>query len=102
MGHKLTRQTRTIQENKLPNFTYRSGFSWSSGCHTETANSGLLRTWGYLGSIASSAILSITFHDGVSNHGLHVIAVVMITVSALPVILTVADRRLMRTKSAGR
>jgi MFS family permease len=64
--------------------------------------SGLLRTWGYLGSIASSAILSITFHNGVSDHGLHVIAVVMITVSALSAILTIADRRLMRTKSAGR
>jgi sugar phosphate permease len=64
--------------------------------------SGLLRTWGYLGSIASSAILSITFHNGVSDHGLHVIAVVMITVSALSVIPTVAGRRLMRTKSADR
>jgi sugar phosphate permease len=64
--------------------------------------SGLLRTWGYLGSIASSAILSITFHNEVSDHDLHVIAVVMITVSTLSVILTVADRHLMRTKSAGR
>ena len=66
------------------------------------AASGLLRTWGYLGSIASSAILSITFHNGVSDHGLHIIAVVMIAVSALSVVLTVADRHLMRTKSAGR
>jgi MFS family permease len=63
--------------------------------------SGLFRTWGYIGSIASSAIIAITFRTSVSDHGLHVIAVIMIAVSALAVLLTIADRHLMRTKSAG-
>ena len=57
--------------------------------------SGLLRTSGYIGSIASSAILSITFRNGVTDHGLHVIAVIMVAVSALCLVITLADRKLM-------
>jgi MFS family permease len=63
--------------------------------------SGLFRTFGYIGSIASSAIISIVFHASVSDHGLHVIAVVMTVVSAVALVLTVADRRLMALKKAG-
>jgi MFS family permease len=55
---------------------------------------GLFRTWGYVGSIASSAIISIVFHTGVSDHGLHVIAVIMIAASAVTLLITLADRRL--------
>ena len=62
---------------------------------------GLFRTFGYIGSIASSAIISIVFHAGVSDHGLHVIAVIMTAVSAVALVLTVADRRLMSLKRAG-
>jgi MFS family permease len=61
---------------------------------------GLFRTFGYIGSIASSAILAITFRTGVSGHGLHVIAVIMIGVSAVAVILTLADRHLLRQRVA--
>ena len=60
--------------------------------------SGLFRTFGYVGSIASSAIISIVFHKSVSDHGLHVIAVIMIAASAVTLLVTVADRRL-RTSS---
>jgi MFS family permease len=63
--------------------------------------SGLFRTFGYIGSIASSAIISIVFHAGVSDHGVHVIAVVMTAVSVVALVLTVADRRLMALKKAG-
>jgi MFS family permease len=62
---------------------------------------GLFRTFGYIGSIASSAIISLVFHAGVSDHGLHVIAVIMTAVSAVALVLTVADRRLMSLKRAG-
>jgi MFS family permease len=64
--------------------------------------SGLLRTWGYIGSIASSAITGVAFHTSVTDHGLHSIAVIMVAVSALALLLTVADRHLMRQKSVGR
>jgi MFS family permease len=63
--------------------------------------SGLFRTWGYLGSIASSAIIAITFRTSVSDHGLHTIAVIMIAVSTVALLLTVADRHLMRQAKAG-
>ena len=57
--------------------------------------SGLFRTFGYLGSIASSAVIAITFRSGVSDHGLHAIAVIMIAVSAIVLLITLADRKLM-------
>jgi MFS family permease len=64
--------------------------------------SGLFRTWGYIGSIASSAIIAVTFRGGVSDHGLHVTAVIMVAVSVVALLFTVADRHLMRQSRAGR
>jgi MFS family permease len=66
--------------------------------------SGLFRTFGYIGSIASSAIISITFRSTVSDRGLHTIGLAMIVAGALALLLTVADRRLMaqaRVRPAG-
>ena len=56
--------------------------------------SGLFRTFGYVGSIASSAITGIVFHTGVSDGGLHLIALIMIGVSITAVTLSVLDRTL--------
>lgn len=56
--------------------------------------SGLFRTFGYLGSIASSALISIVFHRGVSDAGLHHLAAIMIVASLGALIITVADRQL--------
>ena len=56
--------------------------------------SGLFRTFGYLGSIAASAMISIVFHTSVTDHGLHTIAVIMIAVSAVALLMTLADRQL--------
>jgi MFS family permease len=64
--------------------------------------SGLLRSFGYMGSIASSAIISIVFHANVSDHGLHVIAIIMIAVSIVALVLTLADRQLMSSASTRR
>jgi MFS family permease len=61
--------------------------------------SGLLRSFGYIGSIASSAIIAIVFRIQVSDHGLHVIAIIMIAVSAVALLLTLADRQLMALRS---
>ncbi|HWG63729.1 MAG TPA: MFS transporter [Streptosporangiaceae bacterium] len=63
--------------------------------------SGLFRTFGYLGSIGSSAIIAIVFHNSVSDHGLHVMALIMVAVSAIALVMTVADRQLMRQARAG-
>ena len=56
--------------------------------------SGLLRTFGYVGSIASSAITGIVFHNSVTDHGVHVIAWIMIGVSLVLVLISAADRTL--------
>jgi len=61
--------------------------------------SGLLRSFGYIGSIGSSAIIAIVFRTRVSDHGLHVIAIIMIAVSAVTLLLTLADRQLMALPS---
>lgn len=60
---------------------------------------GLLRTAAYLGSIGSSALISVIFHSKVDDHGLHTIAVIMIGMSAVALVLTIFDRQLRRVPS---
>ncbi len=55
---------------------------------------GLLRTFGYLGSIASSTLTGLVFHTHVTDHGLHTIALVLIVLSVLLLVITLTDRRL--------
>lgn len=55
--------------------------------------SGLFRTFGYLGSIASSAVTGIVFHDRVDDGGLHLVALVMVGVSVLALLLSLRTRR---------
>ena len=57
--------------------------------------SGLSRTFGYVGSIAASAITGIVFHTSVTDSGVHLIAWIMIGVSVALVALSVADRTLL-------
>jgi predicted MFS family arabinose efflux permease len=61
--------------------------------------SGLFRTFGYIGSIASSAITGIVFRDGVSDGGVHVLGIIMVGVSAIAILLSIFDRTL---RSPGR
>ncbi|MFJ3804710.1 MFS transporter [Streptomyces sp. NPDC090088] len=55
---------------------------------------GLFRTFGYVGSIASSTITGIVFHTGVTDSGLHSVAWILVGVSFLVLVMTLADRRL--------
>ncbi|MFD0401165.1 MFS transporter [Kitasatospora sp. NPDC059811] len=61
--------------------------------------SGLLRTFGYLGSIAASATTGIVFRIRVSDPGMHLIAWIMVGVGVVLVLTTLADRTL-RTRPA--
>jgi sugar phosphate permease len=61
--------------------------------------SGLLRTFGYVGSIAASAVTGIVFHVRVTDSGLHSIAWIMIGVSVVVVAMTLADRTLRASSS---
>jgi predicted MFS family arabinose efflux permease len=56
--------------------------------------SGLFRTSTYIGSIASATITSLVFRTCISDHGLHQIAVILTAVSAVVLLMTIADRRL--------
>ena len=56
--------------------------------------SGLFRTFGYVGSIAYSAITGIVFHSSVSDSGVHLIGLIMIGVSIVALALSAFDRRL--------
>ncbi len=56
---------------------------------------GLFRTSGFLGSIASSALISIVFHTGVSDHRLHTIALIMVAGSVLGLAIVLTDRRIL-------
>jgi MFS family permease len=62
--------------------------------------SGLLRTFGYVGSIASSAITGIVFHTHVSDSGLHLIGWIMTGVSVALILISVLDRTLPRKTAA--
>ncbi|MFB6784568.1 MFS transporter [Streptomyces sp. NPDC056352] len=54
--------------------------------------SGLLRTFGYVGSIGASAVTGLVFHHNVTDHGVHQIGWIMTAVSLVLVALTLADR----------
>lgn len=68
-------------------------YSQASSIQIGTA-SGLFRTFAYLGSIASSAIIGSVFQKGVSDHGLHDVAGIMMGASVLALLMTVIDRHL--------
>jgi MFS family permease len=56
---------------------------------------GLFRTFGFLGSIASSALITLVFHTHVTDHHLHVIALIMVIVSVLGLVIMLTDRTIM-------
>jgi len=57
--------------------------------------SGLFRTFGYFGSIASSALIAIFFNPDVSDQSLHSIAAVMVALSIVGLLIVIADRKTM-------
>lgn len=57
--------------------------------------SGLFKTFGSIGSIASSALIAIAFHKTVSDAHLHVLAMSMVIVSIVGLVIVVADRKIM-------
>jgi len=61
---------------------------------------GLLRTFGYLGSIGSATITSIVFHVRVSDAGLHDMALILVGVAAVVLLMTLLDRQLPRRSKA--
>jgi predicted MFS family arabinose efflux permease len=58
--------------------------------------SGLLRTFGYVGSIASATITGIVFRGGVDDAGLRHISLILIGIGVVVLLMTVLDRHLAR------
>jgi len=56
--------------------------------------SGLLRTFGYMGSIAAATITGIAFRARVSDPGLHVVAAILVGIGIVVLIMTVLDRQI--------
>lgn len=56
--------------------------------------SGLLRTFGYLGSIASATITGLVFRTRVDDAGLHRVSLIMIGIGLVVLLMTTLDRRL--------
>jgi MFS family permease len=56
--------------------------------------SGLLRTFGYVGSIASATISGIAFRTHVSDGGLHDMSFILLGVGVVVLLMTVLDRQL--------
>jgi sugar phosphate permease len=56
--------------------------------------SGLLRTFGYVGSIAAATITGVAFHTQVDDTGLHYVALILIGLGLIVLLMTVFDRQL--------
>ena len=67
--------------------------------HVGTA-AGLFRTFGYIGSIASSTITGIAFRHNVTDSGMHLVGAILVGVSILVLALTVLDRTLKTPKAS--
>ena len=68
-------------------------YAFASADQLGTA-AGLMRTFGYVGSIGASAVTGVVFHAGVSDHGMHLVAGIMIGVSLFVLAMTLVDRTL--------
>lgn len=60
--------------------------------------SGLLRTFGYIGSIMSSSLINIGFRSEATTSGLHLIAFLMIIVSLIVAVITIFDQSLKQAR----
>jgi MFS family permease len=56
--------------------------------------SGLLRTFGYIGSIASATITGLVFRTKVDDAGLHTVALIMVGIGLVVLLMTALDRQL--------
>ena len=55
---------------------------------------GLLRTFGYLGSIAAACLTGFAFRSGVDDAGLHLVGVTLVAIGVVVLAMTVFDRPL--------
>ncbi len=66
------------------------------------ASSGLLRTFQYLGAIISAAFAGLVFGQRATTAGMHGLAILMLSVSLLALLITLADRSLAKVGAPDR
>ena len=62
---------------------------------------GLLRTFGYVGSIAASTITGIAFRTHVDDGALHHVSLILIGIGVVVMLMTILDRDLARADDLG-
>ena len=62
---------------------------------------GLLRTFGYVGSIAASTITGVAFRTHVDDGALHHVSLILIGIGVVVLLMTVLDRELARADDVG-
>jgi len=78
------------------NVTNQTALYEEAPARTVGTASGLLRTFGYLGSIGAATTTGIAFHGGVSDVGLHHVSVILIAIAFVVLLMTVLDKQLDR------
>jgi MFS family permease len=79
------------------NVTNQTALYKEAPAETVGTAAGLLRTFGYIGSIAASTITGVAFHAHVDDTGLRHVSLVMIGIGIVVLLMTVLDRQLARS-----
>jgi MFS family permease len=78
------------------NVTNQTALYREAPAETVGTASGLLRTFGYVGSIAAATITGVAFRTHVDDAGLHHVSLILIGISIVVLVMTVFDRQLAR------
>ncbi|WP_270038680.1 MFS transporter [Solirubrobacter ginsenosidimutans] len=78
------------------NVTNQTALYREAPAETVGTASGLLRTFGYVGSIAAATITGVAFRTHVDDAGLHHVSWILIAISVVVLVMTVFDRQLTR------
>ncbi len=80
--------------NGFSGFANQTALYVQAPAETIAVASGLYRTFGYIGAIFSSSLISITFGARVTDAGFHRLAIVVVGIGVLSLLLTALDRRI--------
>ncbi|GAA3586888.1 MFS transporter [Amycolatopsis ultiminotia] len=83
--------------NGLCNFANQTTLFVQTAAEEVGVAAGLLRTFGYIGAIFSSSVISLSFGDHVTDSGFHRMGWVVLALGALTVLATLLDRTIPTT-----
>ncbi|MDV6271481.1 MFS transporter [Rhodococcus globerulus] len=84
----------------LTNVTNQAALYKQAPASTIGTASGLLRTFGYIGSIGAATVTGFAFRHDADDAGLHQISLILIGVGVAVLLMTVLDRHLSSTSQA--